>query len=133
MAADGAPMARNPRLGGVVASSYAAGSRRGCAAACCGRPTPWTRSEHGNLRVVSVSGSRDGLTTPEDIERTRGLLPAFAEVTVVEGAVYVSFGDYGEQPGDAVRAVTRRACRGRPISRLPRLTTGVRSGARAPA
>ena len=52
------------------------------------------------LRVLSLSGSEDGLSTPAKIEATKDLLPAGTTFTVIEGADHASFGDYGFQPGD---------------------------------
>ncbi|WP_297081299.1 alpha/beta hydrolase [uncultured Demequina sp.] len=50
--------------------------------------------------VESISGTRDGLSTPEDIEASRANLPEDAQFTVIEGASHAQFGDYGPQPGD---------------------------------
>lgn len=50
--------------------------------------------------VLSVSGSEDGLSTPEKIGDAWHLLPADAEAVVVDGASHASFGSYGRQPGD---------------------------------
>lgn len=61
------------------------------------------------LIVESVWGSNDGLTTPEDIERTRGNLPPSAGFTEIVGGVHAFFGDYGEQPGDGQPGIDRAA------------------------
>ncbi|MBD5784844.1 alpha/beta hydrolase [Cellulosimicrobium terreum] len=50
--------------------------------------------------VLSVSGSEDGLSTPEKIDASRADLPADATFTEVRGAVHAYFADYGPQPGD---------------------------------
>ncbi|WP_395244883.1 alpha/beta hydrolase [Agromyces sp. MMS24-K17] len=50
--------------------------------------------------VESISGTRDGLATPEKIDASRDDLPADTEYTVIEGASHAQFGDYGPQPGD---------------------------------
>ncbi len=52
------------------------------------------------LPVISVSGSEDGLSTPEKIADARHLLPEDAEMHEIEGASHSSFGDYGLQAGD---------------------------------
>ena len=52
------------------------------------------------LPVISIAGSEDGLSTPEKIEDARPLLPADAQMEVIEGASHASFGDYGPQAGD---------------------------------
>jgi pimeloyl-ACP methyl ester carboxylesterase len=52
------------------------------------------------LRVISISGTEDGLTTPEKVADARPLLPVDARMDVIAGAAHSSFGDYGPQPGD---------------------------------
>jgi hypothetical protein len=52
------------------------------------------------LEVLSISGSRDGLTTPEKIADARPLLPMDATFVEIEGLNHAGFGDYGTQPGD---------------------------------
>ncbi|TVP73384.1 MAG: alpha/beta hydrolase [Nitriliruptor sp.] len=56
--------------------------------------------ERDDLRVLSVSGSRDGLATPEDIAERRALLPPDALMVEVEGMNHAQFGRYGPQRGD---------------------------------
>jgi hypothetical protein len=52
------------------------------------------------LRVLSISGSDDGLSTPEKIEAAAHLLPDGTVFDEIVGANHASFGDYGVQPGD---------------------------------
>ena len=52
------------------------------------------------LTVLSVSGSRDGLATPDDIVERRPLLPPQAVMVEVEGMNHAQFGRYGPQRGD---------------------------------
>ena len=52
------------------------------------------------LEVLSISGSRDGLTTPDKIADARRLLPTDAAFVEIEGLNHAGFGDYGKQPGD---------------------------------
>ena len=59
------------------------------------------------LTFASISGERDGLATPADIEASRLLLPPATAFTVVPGAVHAFFGDYGAQPGDGRPTVGR--------------------------
>ncbi|MFF2494255.1 alpha/beta hydrolase [Agromyces sp. NPDC058064] len=54
------------------------------------------------LAVLSISGSNDGLSTPEKIEAAAHLLPSDAEFVELEGVNHADFGDYGVQPGDGV-------------------------------
>ena len=52
------------------------------------------------LTVLSISGSRDGLSTPDKIAGAAGLLPEFTDFVEIEGLNHAGFGDYGPQPGD---------------------------------
>ncbi|WP_243232451.1 alpha/beta hydrolase [Microbacterium sp. CIAB417] len=53
-----------------------------------------------DVPVLSLAGSKDGLSTPEKIADARHLLPADADLVEIAGASHASFGDYGPQPGD---------------------------------
>lgn len=55
-----------------------------------------------DLSALSISGSDDGLSTPDKIEGAAHLLPADATFVEIAGANHASFGDYGVQPGDGV-------------------------------
>ncbi|WP_150952433.1 alpha/beta hydrolase [Microbacterium testaceum] len=52
------------------------------------------------LPVLSLSGSEDGLSTPQKIADAKGELPATATFVEIPGASHASFGSYGPQPGD---------------------------------
>jgi Alpha/beta hydrolase family len=58
-----------------------------------------------DLKVISISGSADGFTTPQDIEASKAELPPGTDFVVINGAVHSSFGDYGEQPGDGTPTI----------------------------
>jgi pimeloyl-ACP methyl ester carboxylesterase len=58
------------------------------------------------LRVLSVTGENDLLSTPATIDENAGLLPAEARFVTIEGANHASFGDYGPQSGDGERSIT---------------------------
>jgi hypothetical protein len=63
------------------------------------------------LTVLSISGSRDGLSTPQKIADARPLLPDSARFVVIRGADHASFGDYGPQPGDNPATITSARAR----------------------
>lgn len=63
--------------------------------------------ERSGLKVLSVSGTKDGLSTPAKIDASTGLLPADTEFTAVQGGVHAYFGDYGAQPGDGEPGISR--------------------------
>ncbi|PQZ56945.1 alpha/beta hydrolase [Microbacterium sp. MYb54] len=62
-------------------------------------------SESG-LPVLSLSGSEDGLSTPQKIADARDQLPADADMEEIEGASHASFGDYGPQDGDGTPTIS---------------------------
>jgi pimeloyl-ACP methyl ester carboxylesterase len=63
------------------------------------------------IQVLSVSGSRDGLSTPAKVEAARHLLPTTATMTEIEGGNHADFGAYGDQPGDRTATITRAEAR----------------------
>ncbi|MET4781369.1 alpha/beta hydrolase [Glaciihabitans sp. UYNi722] len=63
------------------------------------------------LDVLSIGGSRDGLSTPAKIASTKPLLPADADFVEIAGANHAAFGDYGVQPGDRTATITSRQAR----------------------
>lgn len=63
------------------------------------------------LEVLSIAGSRDGLTTPEKIADARPLLPTDAELVEIEGLNHAGFGDYGAQPGDRTATISSDTAR----------------------
>jgi pimeloyl-ACP methyl ester carboxylesterase len=56
--------------------------------------------------ALSISGSEDGLSTPEKIDQSRRLLPDDAVLVEIAGAGHSSFGDYGLQPGDGTPSIS---------------------------
>ncbi len=62
-----------------------------------------------DLEVVSISGTADGFTTPDDIEASKGKLPPNTSYVVINGAAHSTFGDYGDQSGDGTAMIDRSA------------------------
>lgn len=60
-----------------------------------------------NLRVLTVSAERDGLTQQADIDNAAAVLPSTAVFHELAGANHSSFGDYGPQSGDKEASVGR--------------------------
>lgn len=63
------------------------------------------------IDVLSVSGSRDGLSTPDKVAAARHLLPTTATSVEIEGANHADFGAYGDQPGDRTATISRADAR----------------------
>jgi hypothetical protein len=59
------------------------------------------------IPVASVSGTLDGLATPEKIEASRKLLPPATKWVKIEGGNHAQFGWYGDQPGDHAAVLGR--------------------------
>lgn len=96
-------------LGGVVAASYAEAHPDQVAGLVlwASYPADGTDLSARSLRVASISGSRDGLTTPARLEATARLLPTQTVRTVVEGGNHAQFAWYGEQSGDGTALISR--------------------------
>jgi pimeloyl-ACP methyl ester carboxylesterase len=60
-----------------------------------------------NIPAASISGTLDGLATPEKIEASRALLPPATQWVKIEGANHAQFGWYGDQPGDKPAVLAR--------------------------
>ena len=58
-------------------------------------------------KVLSISGSLDGLATPEKIAASKSLLPPSSQFIVISGGNHAYFGWYGPQSGDNLATITR--------------------------
>ena len=88
-------------LGGVRACQYAADAAPGAVAGVIlfGSYCAVDLS-HSGLPVLTLSATRDGLSTPAAIAASAHLLPSDAQLVRLPGADHAQFGDYGVQPGD---------------------------------
>lgn len=59
------------------------------------------------IKVLSISGTNDGLATPEKIESFQEYLPDDTQWLVISGANHAQFGWYGEQSGDLPAEISR--------------------------
>ncbi len=64
-----------------------------------------------SIPVLSIGGSRDGLTTPSKIRSASHLLPVDATFITIPGADHADFGDYGPQAGDLSSTTTDASVR----------------------
>lgn len=95
-------------LGGVVAAQDAAANPGRARGLVLWAAYPVSSlAGRTDLAVTSVSGSADGLATPQDIAAHRTDLPPDTRYAVIDGAVHAYFGDYGEQPGDGIPTTDR--------------------------
>ncbi|CAL9375293.1 hypothetical protein SUDANB121_00953 [Nocardiopsis dassonvillei] len=63
-------------------------------------------ADRSDLRVLSVSGSEDGLSDPAAIDEHRAYLPPNAELVEIEGMNHAQFGAYGDQSGDGTAVIS---------------------------
>ncbi|MEV7634906.1 alpha/beta hydrolase [Pseudarthrobacter enclensis] len=94
-------------LGGVAASSFAQDNDNVKGLVLYASYPLDSLRERSGLNVLSVSGTKDGLSTPAKIDASTGLLPADTEFTAVQGGVHAYFGDYGAQSGDGEPGISR--------------------------
>ena len=91
-------------LGGAMAASYVGGqvpdTVRGLVLWGSYATEGADLAGRDDLEVVSVSGSRDGLSTPTAVRERRAFLPDDALVHEIEGMNHAQFGAYGDQTGD---------------------------------
>lgn len=96
-------------LGGAMAASYAhshPGEVQGLVLWAAYPAGGADLSARADLAASSISGTLDGLTTPEDIEASRALLPPQTVYVAIEGGNHAQFGWYGPQNGDNPATIT---------------------------
>jgi dienelactone hydrolase len=97
-------------LGGSVATFYAhdnPAAVAGVALWAAYATESRSLADRDDLSVVSISGSLDGLATPETIDAARGFLPADTTFVEIEGGNHAQFGWYGDQRGDNPATISR--------------------------
>ncbi len=94
-------------LGGVQASTAAASGDPRVRGLFLWASYPSQDISGAPVAAASISGDRDGLTTPADVAASRANLPPATTFTVVRGGVHAYFGDYGPQAGDGEPATDR--------------------------
>ncbi|MGN6406806.1 MAG: alpha/beta hydrolase [Curtobacterium sp.] len=80
------------------------------------------------IQVLSVSGSRDGLSTPAKVAAARHLLPSTATMTEIDGANHAAFGAYGDQPGDRTATISPADARSQITAAVERWVSALPAG-----
>ncbi|MGO4228876.1 alpha/beta hydrolase [Arthrobacter sp. YAF34] len=94
-------------LGGVSASAFVASNPDVSGLLLFASYPAENMADAQGLSVLSISGSNDGLSTPDKIAASKPLLPPTTRYATVVGGVHAFFGDYGEQPGDGEPGISR--------------------------
>jgi pimeloyl-ACP methyl ester carboxylesterase len=93
-------------LGGVAASSFAASNDVDGLVLLASYPVSDLSGIDG-MAVLSISGTKDGLSSPAEVAERKPLLPPDTRYVAIEGAIHSHFGDYGTQSGDGTPTITR--------------------------
>jgi pimeloyl-ACP methyl ester carboxylesterase len=98
-------------LGGVAAAIFAKKKPAGLVGIAFFASFPDNGSDlsASGLSVLSISGSRDGLSTSAKIEFAKRLLPPDTQFRVIEGGNHAQFGWYGPQKGDNEASISRES------------------------
>ncbi len=98
-------------LGGSMAVKYALSHPTQISGLALWASYPAASDDLSNLSLnsMSVYATNDGLTTLQDIENSRHLLPLSTDWIPVEGGNHAQFGWYGDQPGDNSASISRES------------------------
>jgi dienelactone hydrolase len=94
---------------------------------------PAGKLSRSDLRVLSVSGSADGLATPAKIQAAKADLPASTRYVVVAGGVHSFFGDYGVQSGDGTPTTSQAAAQAQVVTSTRALLASLAPRPKPPA
>jgi pimeloyl-ACP methyl ester carboxylesterase len=98
-------------LGGAMAARYAHGHSSAVQGLVLWASYPDTSDDLSTQRlaVVSIYGTRDGLSTVDKVNASRRLLPPGTRWAPIEGGNHAQFGWYGPQQGDNEATIGREA------------------------
>ena len=96
-------------LGGSMAANYAHSHQDQVAGLVlwASYPASSDNLSASGVKALSVSGTRDGLSTPSKIEASRKLLPLDTTWAPIPGGDHAGFGWYGPQAGDLAASISR--------------------------
>lgn len=95
-------------LGGAMAAEYAKDHAVAGLVLWAAYPASSNDLSTSTMKVLSISGSRDGLSTAEKIAASKKNLPSSTEYVAIAGGNHAQFGDYGPQSGDNAATISLR-------------------------
>ncbi len=95
-------------LGGVFASDYAVNHPDKIRGVIYFAAYPSANASNATFKALSIRGSRDNLTTSEDLSKNFNKFPGNTTFITIDGGNHFNFGDYGMQAGDNNSTITRR-------------------------
>lgn len=94
-------------LGGVAAAMFVKNHPHSVQGIAFWASYPAEAMTSVSVRVLSIYGTHDGLSTPTKIESSRALLPADTQFVAIQGGNHAQFGWYGVQSGDGSATISR--------------------------
>ncbi len=96
-------------LGGAMAASFAHSHPDTLAGLVLWGSYPAGSSDlsKSGLKVISISGTQDGLSTPDKITASQSLLPPDTVWVLINGGNHAQFGWYGPLAGDSTATISR--------------------------
>ncbi len=94
-------------LGGVFASEYALKNPDKIKGVVYLAAYPSTNASNASFNALSIRGSLDNLTKPEDISGNLNKFPVNTTFITIEGGNHYNNGNYGAQAGDNNSTITR--------------------------
>ena len=94
-------------LGGLAAATFVKSHKNAVDGLVFWASYPADDMSSTPVQVMSISGTRDGLSTPEKIAASRAQLPTNTRWLAIEGGNHAQFGWYGPQTGDNDTAISR--------------------------
>lgn len=85
-----------------------------------------------DLKVLSLFGTQDGLTTGNKVDASRALLPSTTSFTPIEGGNHAQFGYYGSQPGDGEATISRESQQDVAVNATVQMLAGTRTSGANP-
>lgn len=96
-------------LGGAMAANYVNAHRSSVRGLILWASYPASSDDLSlsDLKVITISGTADGLSTPAKIEDSLALLPPDTTRVIIQGGNHAQFGWYGHQAGDNPATISR--------------------------
>jgi pimeloyl-ACP methyl ester carboxylesterase len=116
-------------LGGSMAARYVSDHRQTISGLVlwAAYPDSGTDLSTSDVGATSVFGTRDGLTSLEEIEDSRSRLPTATEFVPINGGNHAQFGNYGPQSGDNPATISAEDQQSQSVAATLRLLRAVGS------
>lgn len=114
-------------LGGVSAGIFAEDEQQVSGLVLWGSYPVQDLSDIDRLSGLSISGSDDGLSTPDMVRDAAPRLPRPTDSVVIDGGIHAYFGSYGPQPGDGTPGISRSSAQKQVVAATQGFLAGLRN------